>query len=136
MNVKLTVDRDMAIKWFSRLDFKDATYIDGLYLVQMHKTSLIYDKPIYVGCCILEISKVRMMDLHYNTIHKHFENNYDLIYSDTDSLVFHIKHNKLYKWMSEHPDEFDLSNMNKYKRYVIYNTLGKMKSEVGENIVT
>ena len=38
--------------------------------------------------------------------------------------------------MSENPDEFDLSNMKKYKSNANYNTLGKMKSEVGENIIT
>jgi len=49
MDMKLTVDRDMAIKWFSRLDFKDATCKGGLYVVQMHTTNLVYDKPVYVG---------------------------------------------------------------------------------------
>lgn len=134
-DMKLTVDREKAIKWFSRIDFKDATYIDGLYLIQTHKTRLVYDKPVQVGCAILDISKVRMMDFHYGTVHKHFEGKYDLIYSDTDSLVYHIKHPDLYEWMAQNPDEFDLSNMVKHKSNANYNVLGKMKSEVGENVL-
>jgi len=67
-NVHLTVDRENAIKWFSKLEFKDSSYVDGLYLIQTHKTNVVYDKPVYVGCSILDISKLRMMDFHYNTM--------------------------------------------------------------------
>jgi hypothetical protein len=66
---------------------------------------------VYVGCAILETSKVRMYDFHYNTIEKNFKGKYDLIYSDTDSLVYYIKHKNFYAWMSEKSEEFDLSNL-------------------------
>ena len=135
-DMKLTVDRERAIKWFSRIDFKDATYIDGLYLIQMHKTRLVYDKPVQVGCAILDISKVRMLDFHYHTMEKHFHGKSDLIYSDTDSLVYHVKHDNLYEWMAQNPAEFDLSNMVKHKSNANYNVLGKLKSEVSDNIIT
>jgi hypothetical protein len=98
-NIHLTTDRDNAIKWFSKLEFKNANFIDGLYLIQSHKTQIVYDKPMYVGSAILDLSKVRMMEFHYNTIEKNFKNNYDLIYSDTDSLVYWIKHKDLYQWL-------------------------------------
>ncbi len=136
-SMHLTIDRENAIKWFSKLEFKSATYIDGLYLIQTHKTATVYDKPVYVGCSILDVSKVRMLDFHYNTIHKNFNGNYDLIYSDTDSLVYHIKHKNLNKWMFENEGEFDLSNMTgKFKSDANNGVLGKMKSEVGSKIIT
>jgi hypothetical protein len=56
-NLHLTIDRENAIKWFSKLEFKGATFIDGLYLIQTHKTAMTYDKPVYVGCSILDLSK-------------------------------------------------------------------------------
>ena len=31
-NMHLTIDRDNAIKWFSKIEFKHANFIDGLYL--------------------------------------------------------------------------------------------------------
>ena len=137
MNIHLTTDRDNAIKHFSRIDFKTATHIDGLYLIQHHKTRIVYEKPVYCGCCILDLSKLRMMDFHYNTIHKNFENKYDLVYSDTDSLVYHIKHENFHQWMVDNPSEFDLSEMNeKYKSDDNRNVLGKMKSEVGDKTIT
>ena len=136
-NMHLTIDRDNAIKWFSKIEFKHANFIDGLYLIQTHKTATVYDKPVYVGCAILDISKERMLDFHYNTIHKHFNGSYDLLYSDTDSLVYQIKHKNLSKWLFEHEDEFDLSEMTgKFKSDKNKNVLGKFKSEVGSKIIT
>ncbi len=82
-------------------EFKHASLIDGLYLIQTHKTATVYDKPVYVGCSssILDLSKERMYDFHYNRIHKSFNGSYDLIYSDTDSLVYQIKHNNFNTWL-------------------------------------
>ena len=45
-DMHLTVDRDNAIKWLSKLEFKSANYIDGLYLIQTHKLATICDKPV------------------------------------------------------------------------------------------
>ena len=56
-NMHLTIDRDNAIKWFSKIESKHANFIDGLYLIQTHKTATMYDKPFYVGCSILDVSK-------------------------------------------------------------------------------
>ena len=56
-------------------------------------------KPIYVGCSILDLSKLKMLDFHYNVIHKNFVGQYTIIYSDTDSLVYNIKHDDIYKWI-------------------------------------
>ena len=67
-NVHLTVDPKNAVKWFSKLEFKRANYVDGLYLIQTHKIQILYDKPMYIGCRILDLSKARMLDFHYNAI--------------------------------------------------------------------
>jgi hypothetical protein len=137
MDMRLAIDPDNAIKWFSTPQFKNANFIDGLYLIQTHKTEVLYDKPVYVGCSILDVSKVRMMDFHYNTIHENFKGNYDLLYSDTDSLIYQIKSPNFLKWMKDHEEEFDLSNLTgKWKSTKNESVLGKMKNEVGDKIIT
>ena len=137
MGMRLTVDPDNAIKWFSTPQFKNANFIDGLYLIQTHKREVLYDKPVYAGCSILDISKVRMVDFQLNTIHTHFERKYDLLYSDTDSLVYQIKSPNFLKWMKENEEEFDLSNLTgKWKSTKNEGVLGKMKNEVGDKIIT
>ncbi len=69
-NTHLTIDRDTAIKLFSKIVVKHANFIDGLYLIQTHKNRVLCDKPVYVGRAVLDLSKERMLDLHYNTIEK------------------------------------------------------------------
>ena len=38
------------------LNFKGYKYIDGLHMIHMGKTEIYYDKPMYVGSCILYIT--------------------------------------------------------------------------------
>ena len=68
MSLHMTVNNDNAIKWFSKINLKDCKEIEGLYLIEMYKQEIIYDKPIYVGTSVLDLSKLCMMDFHYNTI--------------------------------------------------------------------
>ncbi len=128
----LTIDRDNAIKWFSKIEFKHTNFVDGLYLIQTHKTATLYDKPVYVGCAVFDLSKRRMLDFHYGTIEKKLKGKCDLLYSDTDSLVYHVKNENLKKWLFGNQDEFDLSEMSgQFRSDKNTNVLGKFKSEVG-----
>ncbi len=69
------------------------------------------------------------MDFHYNKIEKNLEGKYDLLYSDTDSLlVCQIRHENLIKWLFEDQDEFDLSEVTgKFNSDKNTNVLGKFK---------
>ena len=77
--------------------FKSCNYknVGGLYVVEFYKNKVIYNKPVYVGTTILDISKECMMNFHYNVIHQTFKKNYNLLYSDTDSLVSAIQHDEI-----------------------------------------
>ena len=70
MELKLTTDHKIAVKTFSKPRFKDSRLIDGLHLIEMYKQEIVYDKPVYVGCAVLDLSKLKMMDFHYNSSHK------------------------------------------------------------------
>ena len=132
VNLHLTTDENNAIKWFSKINFKTSKDIDNLHLIETFKQEIVYDKPIYVGTSILDLSKLQMMDFHYNVIHKEFEGKYNLIYSDTDSFVYNIEHPDIYKWISANSKHFDLSDsLNKnLKDNTNKKVLGKMKDEL------
>jgi len=138
IDLHLTTDHDNAIKWFSKINLKDCKSYDGLYLIEMYKKEIVYDKPIYVGTSILDISKLCLLDFHYNVIVKEFKDNYNLLYSDTDSLVYNIKTPDVYDWMSKNKNYLDLSDCVRpeLKDNTNKKVLGKMKDELNGLIIT
>ena len=63
----------------------------------MKKTEVYFNKPIFVGQAILDISKTLMFDFHYNFIRDKYGNKAELLMTDTDSLVYHIQTDEFYK---------------------------------------
>lgn len=116
----------------SKPSFKNCSEAFGLYMIETYKDEVKLDKPIYVGTTILDLSKLLMMKYHYDVIEKHFSGAYQLLYSDTDSMVYQIFTEDIYEWVKENRQHFDLSdsirddmkdNTNKKK-------LGMMKDEL------
>ena len=137
MKLHLTTDHDNAVKWFSKLNFKDSKYFEGLHMIEMYNTEIEYDKPIYVGTSILDLSKLHMMEFHYNTIQANFAGKYNLVYSDTDSLVYSLEHEDIYEWIKEHGQHFDLSESIRpdMKDTTNKKVLGKFKDEMNSLII-
>ena len=107
MNLRLTTEYDKCVKLFSSMYFKECSYKN---LNELYREKVIYDKPIYVGTCILDLSKLHMMKFHYEVIHETFRGRYRLLYSDTDSLIYSIIHDDIYEWMKENRQYFDFSD--------------------------
>ena len=132
MQLHITTDDNNAIKWFSKVNLKDCKYNHGLYMIEMYKKEIIYNKPIYIGVSILDLSKLCMMEFHYEVIEKNFKGKYILLYSDTDSLVYSIEHHDIYEWIKENKNHFDLSESfrDDLKDYINGKVVGKFKDEL------
>ena len=60
---------------------------ENLMAVHKVKETLTLNRPVYVGMCILDLSKTLMYDFHYNYIKKKYGNRAKLLFTDTDSLT-------------------------------------------------
>ena len=96
-NVILVDDRKKALKLTSKPNFDRATIFDEhLVVVHMKKTEVYFNKPIYVGQAILDLSKTLMFKFHYNFIRKKYGDKAELLFTDTDSLMYLIQTDDFY----------------------------------------
>jgi hypothetical protein len=66
-------------------------YDEDLAAIKKRKRTLLLNKPIYAGMSILDLSKLHMYHFHYDTIKKKYGEKARLLFTDTDSLCYHIK---------------------------------------------
>lgn len=96
----------------------------------MNATKLKFDKPVYLGAAILDISKTLMYDFHYGYIKPKYGTNAQLLFTDTNSLMYHIQTNDFYKDISQDVESmFDTSNYLKGHESSI--PTGKIKKKIG-----
>lgn len=135
VNVKLVraneedkLRRLIASPAFARANIFD----DDLAAVQMHKSHLVLNRPVYVGMSILDLSKYLMYDFYYNQMKAQYGEQCQLLYTDTDSLLLSIETEDVYKDIGRHAALYDTSDYP--EDHPLHSTtnkkvLGKMKDE-------
>ena len=117
-------------KWFS----------ENLLAIEMRKTKVKMNKPIYLGMAILDISKIVMYEFWYDYMKPKYGDNVKLCYTDTDSFIIDIKTEDFYEDIADVVErKFDTSNYEtdrplptgKNKKVI-----GLMKDELGRRIMT
>ena len=89
---------------------KSEIFYDDLVRIQMHKTKVLLNKPIYVGMAILDLSKWLIYDFYYNHLKKEYDDKVRLLYTDTESVIIHVRTEDLYGDMKKNMDVYDTSN--------------------------
>ena len=116
-------------KWFS----------ENLLPIEMKKTKVKMNKPVYLGLSILEISKTLTYEFWYDYMKPKYDDNVKLCYMDTDSFIMHIRTEDFYKDIANDIEKrFDTSNYEvnrplptgKNKK-----VMGLMKDELGGKIM-
>src|ERR1043165_5429652 len=113
--IKLVCDEKEAIKLAARPSYDRVTIFDeNLTAIHMKRTKLYYNKPMYLGMCILDLSKTLMFDFHYNYIKSKYGDRAKLLFTDTDSLAYEIKTDDFFADIaSDVRDRFDTSEYSK-----------------------
>ena len=112
VDIRLVNEEKQAKKLVSKPMFEGRKiFCKDLAAVHMKQTKIMFDKPIYVGFCILDLSKTLMYDFHYNYIVKKYGAQKKLLFTDTDSLAYEITTEDFYQDISSDVvEKFDTSN--------------------------
>ena len=115
-------------------------FSEELAAINLRKVKAKIDKPFYVGFTVLELSKLHMYKFHYRYIKKNFGNRARLLFTDTDSLMYHITGENIYDcFFRDRIEYFDFSNHNPESKYFYEDNkavLGKMKDEAAGQEIT
>lgn len=109
------------------------TFRDNLVACSVRRTKILLNKPIYIGFSVLDLSKLHMYDFHYNYMKPKYNEDAQLLMTDTDSLMYEVQTRDIYEDMHADLDMFDTSDYPKdHKLYSEKNKkfLGKMKDEL------
>ena len=74
------------------------------------KVTLTLNKPAYARMCMLELSKVLMYEFYCDFIKNKYGNKLRLLFTDTDSLMYEIEIENVYKDLSKDKEMFDFNN--------------------------
>ena len=97
VDIRLISSDKVAQKLAAKPNYDRSTIFDeNLIAVHMRKTKLYFNKPVYLGMSILDLSKVLMFDFHYNYIKTKYRDNAQLLFTDTDSLAYEIRTKDFY----------------------------------------
>ena len=112
VDVKLVNTEEKLKKLVAKPNFRSRKiFSENLVSVHMKKTRLTMNKPVYLGMCILDLSKTLMYDFHYNYIKPKYGNKAKLLFTDTDSFMYEIKTEDFYKDISgDVKNRFDTSD--------------------------
>lgn len=125
-------------------------FTENLLAVERYTTKVSLDKPIYTGASVLDLSKLLMLDFHYDFIKEQYPDDKSaLLFTDTDSLLYSVESSNIYDDMRLHHEQFDVSNypdshemfrndnpetikqLKKKNKKVV----GKMKDEAGGDLI-
>ena len=96
-DMKLLASNKKYLKYVLKPNFKDGhPFSKHLFAVEMGKTEIKMNKPVYLGQAILELGKTLMHEFHYDCKRPKYGSKVKLCYMDTDSFVYEIETEDFY----------------------------------------
>ena len=97
-DIKFVAKDKKRSKLVSESNYHTMNYVsEYLSIIEMKRTKVKMNKPIYLGLSILKISKILMYEFWYDYMKPKYGNNVKLCYMDTDSFITSIKTEDFYK---------------------------------------
>lgn len=132
----LATNKKQIMKLISKPEFVDRKIFDDeLVAVELRHKKLVFDRPVIVGFAVLELSKTHMYSFHYDVVLKKYSReDVEICYMDTDSFIYLIRTEDVYRDMLEDLRLYDTSNYpDKHPCFSAenYKKMGTFKDETG-----
>ena len=126
-DMKLVTSKQKYEKYVMKPNFKDGrTFSKDLSAVEIRKTGIKMNKPVYTGQVILDLSKTLMYEFHHDCMRLKYGSKVNLCYMDTDSFVYEIETKDFYRDTAKDVEKrFDTSGYSKDKKRPL--PIGKIK---------
>ncbi|XP_057290811.1 uncharacterized protein LOC130613492 [Hydractinia symbiolongicarpus] len=130
-NIQLVTNEVNYTKLVMKPNFKGGSRFNKHLLgVEMGKTEVKMNKPVYIGQAILDLSKLIIYDFHHDFMQPKYGSKLRLCYMDTDSFVYHIRTEDFYRDIAQDVEtRFDTSANNPGDNRPL--PIGKNKKAVG-----
>ena len=117
-DIKLVTTNERRNKLVSEPNYHTTkNFSENFLAIEMRKTKVMMNKPVYLGQAILDISKTLMYEFWYDYIKPKCNENTKLYYMDTDSLIIYIFTEDFYKNIAmDVKRRFDTSGYDKNDR--------------------
>ena len=116
-------------------------FSEKLMAIEMKKTKVKMNRPVYLGMSILDITKTLMYEFWYDYIKPKYRDRAKLCYTNTDNFVIHIKTEDFYENIAGDVQRwFDTSNYEEDDKRPLpigknKNVIGLMKDELGGKVM-
>ena len=142
-DMKLVTSDKKYLKYVMKPNFKGGhPFSKHLFAVEMGKTEITMNKPVYLGEAILDLRKTLMYEFHYDYMRPKYGSKVKLCYMDTDSFVYEIETEDFYRDIAKDVEKrFDTSGYSKDDNRPLpigenKKVIGLMKDELGGKIMT
>ena len=141
-DIKLATTEEQKIELVSEPNYhKTKHFSDNLLAIEMNKTKVKINKPVYIGMSILDISKTLMYEFWYDYVKPKYKDKAKLCYTDTDSFVINIFTEDFFEDINNDVEGwFDTSNYDENDKIPLpmgmnKTVIGIFKDELGGKIM-
>ena len=141
-DMKLVTSDKKYLKYVMKPNLDGHPFSKHLFSVEMGKTEIKINKPVYLGQATLDLSKTLMYEFHYDYMRPKQGSKVNLCYMDTNSLVYEIETEDFYRDLAKDVKKrFDTSGYSKDDNRPLpigenKKVIGLIKDELGEKIMT